>query len=160
MEVPPGSTRWRFHQVEVPPGSTRWRFHQVLAGEGPTRFYQVLPGSTRFHRVEVPPGSTRFHQVEVPPGGGSIGRRFHQVLPGSTRRRFSRAEAPTFQQRDGVLLPGDHADVVLDGGGDQTLEDGHVPPHGTLVCNPDRVRLPEHWRTGRTGRGGGVKGWC
>ena len=146
MEVLPGGGSTRFYQVKVLPGSTR--FYQVLPGSTGWRFHQVLPGSTRW----------RFHRVEVPSGGGST--RFYQVLPGSTRRRFSRAEAPTFQQRDGVLLPGDHADVVLDGGGDQTLEDGHVPPHGTLVCNPDRVRLPEHWRTGRTGRGGGVKGWC
>lgn len=52
----------------------------------------------------------------------------------------------TWDNGDGVFLPGHHADVLLDNRGDEALEDSDITPHGALVSHTDRVRLPEHWR--------------
>lgn len=51
----------------------------------------------------------------------------------------------TWDNGNGVFLPGHHADVLLDDRGDEALEDGDITPHGALVSHTDCVRLPEHW---------------
>lgn len=55
------------------------------------------------------------------------------------------AELPTWDDGDGVFLPRHHADVLLDGWGDEALEHGNITPHGALVGHTDCVGLPEHW---------------
>lgn len=51
----------------------------------------------------------------------------------------------TWDNGNGVFLPGHHTDVLLDDRGDEALEDGDITPHGALVSHTDCVRLPEHW---------------
>lgn len=55
------------------------------------------------------------------------------------------AESPTRDNGDGVFLPGNNADILLDSWGDEALEHGNITPHGALVGHTDCVGLPEHW---------------
>lgn len=57
-------------------------------------------------------------------------------------------ECPTWDNGDGVFLPGHHADVLLNHRGDEALEDGDISPHGALVGHTHCVGLPEHWWSG------------
>lgn len=68
---------------------------------------------------------------------------FWLIVPGDVHWGFVFL---TWDDGDGVFLPGHHADVLLDNRGDEALEDSDITPHGALVSHTDRIRLPEHWR--------------
>lgn len=51
----------------------------------------------------------------------------------------------TWDNGDGVFLPGHHTDILLDNRGDEALEDSNISPHGALISHTDCIRLPEHW---------------
>lgn len=53
---------------------------------------------------------------------------------------------PTWDDGNGVSLPGHDADVLLHGGGDEALEHSYVAPHRALVRHPHGVGLPENYK--------------
>lgn len=51
---------------------------------------------------------------------------------------------PTWDDGDGVSLPGHDADIFLHGSWDEALEHSYVAPHGALIRHPHGVGLPEN----------------
>lgn len=51
---------------------------------------------------------------------------------------------PTWDDGDGVSLPGHDADIFLHGSWDEALEHSYVAPHRALIRHPHGVGLPEN----------------